>query len=359
MYLYAHNRPIQGAVGGILLALLLTVTALAYPPTQPVSLNDTRAGEQWALERIGATCAWDYTRGSSSVTVAVVDSGVDLTHPDLVGRLRPDGYDFVDDDPDPSDENGHGTHVSGIIAATLDNAEGIRGLAPNVQILPVRVMNAEGWGTNDAIAAGIRYAIEQEAQVINLSLGITLWPLDGNSRTREESPLSSAIREAQAAGAVVVVAAGNDFAPFPNLIAFENPEVLLVAASTEDDQKARFSNSGPWIDVVAPGQHILSTTPTYEVFLTSTQVPPGERLEQGYDYLSGTSQATPYVSALAALLFAAYPDAQAADIQTAIRMSSDQVIYDHTPAEYRRLRELGDGRIDACATLRDAAQRAP
>jgi subtilisin family serine protease len=123
--------------------------------------------DEWALGHVGASCAWRSTTGSSDVTVAVVDSGVDLGHPDLAGRLRADGYDFVDDDGDPSDENGHGTNVAGIVAATLDNAEGGAGIAPGVMILPVRVMNAKGFGSDRAIARGVRYAADNGAQVIN------------------------------------------------------------------------------------------------------------------------------------------------------------------------------------------------
>ncbi|NJK80718.1 MAG: S8 family serine peptidase [Chloroflexaceae bacterium] len=307
--------------------------------------------EQWALQRIGAACAWAYTQGSPTVTVAVIDSGVDPDHPDLVGRLRGDGYDFVDNDHAPRDENGHGTHVAGIIAATLASAEGVRGLAPAVQILPVRTMNEAGWGDEAAIAEGIRYATRRGVQVINLSLGMTLWPADEAALLTAAAPLGAAVRDAQAAGVLVVVAAGNDFVPFPNLVAYENPDVLLVAASDEQDTKAPFSNSGPWVDVVAPGQHIRSTMPTYEVYLTSAALPPEQRFMQGYDYLSGTSQAAPHVAALAALLFAAFPDATATEVQAAIRQSADASIYNQHPAAYRRLHELGSGRIDACAAL--------
>jgi subtilisin family serine protease len=167
--------------------------------------------------------------------------------------------------------------------------------------------------------------------------------------------VSAAVREAQQAGALVVVAAGNDFVPLPNIIAYENPAVLLVAASNQEDAKAAFSNSGPWVDVVAPGQHILSTMPTYEVYLTSEALPPPERFEQDYDYMSGTSQAAPYVSALAALLLAAHPGAQPDELQRAIQTHASDGIYARHPPEFRRLWELGAGRIDACSALRGIA----
>ncbi|HEU4323368.1 MAG TPA: S8 family serine peptidase [Roseiflexaceae bacterium] len=316
--------------------------ASAQNITEP---NDPLFEDQWALPHIGSSCAWGYTIGSDSVTVAVVDSGVDMTHPDLLDRLRDDGRDFVDGDNDPSDENGHGTNVAGVVAATLDNAEGIAGLAPGVRILPIRVMNDRGFGSDRAIERGIRYAADQGAQVINLSLGATL-SIGADSESVE---ISRAIRYAQSLGSLVVVAAGNDFVPLPNAIVGENPDVLVVAATDENDRKAPFSNSGPWIAVTAPGVHILSTMPTYEVYLTSDRVPRDERFRPNYDYMSGTSQATPYVSALAALLFSANPDWDAGQVAQAIRQNAVDI-----SEQNRKLWAqgyLGTGRIDACAAL--------
>jgi type VII secretion-associated serine protease mycosin len=315
---------------------------LGAPPAsaQAPSPNDPRFSEQWALERLAAPCAWERTIGSADVTVAVVDSGVDMGHPDLVGRLRADGADFVDGDDDPSDENGHGTNVAGIIAATLDNAEGGAGLAPGVQILPVRVMNRKGFGSDRAIAEGIRFAVERGAKVINLSLGATLMV----STETESEAVIAAIRDAQDSGALVVVAAGNDFVPLPNAIVGDNPDVLVVAATDPGDRKADFSNSGPWVNVAAPGVQILSTMPTYEVYLTSPELPRDERFQQGYDAMSGTSQAAPFVSALAALLFSAHPGWTASDVARHIRETAAAI------AERNPGVQLG-GRIDACAAL--------
>src|SRR3982750_2612579 len=139
----------------ILIAILFATLSLAPAATLARSItepNDPYFPDQWALAQVGATCAWASTIGSPDVTVAVVDSGVDMHHPDLVDRLRDDGHDFVDGDDDPSDENGHGTNVAGIVAATLNNNQGGVGLAPGVMILPVRVMNAKGFGSDRAIA---------------------------------------------------------------------------------------------------------------------------------------------------------------------------------------------------------------
>jgi hypothetical protein len=327
----------------LLSAILLAASLLLATPAsaQVPEPNDPGYGDQWALPHIGAPCAWSVTTGRPEVSVAVIDSGVDLTHPDLVDRLRTDGADFVDGDEEPFDENGHGTNVAGIVAATLDNAEGIVGLAPNISILPVRVMNRKGFGSDRAIAAGVRFAADRGAQVINLSLGATLTI----GAETESELVMAAIRYAQERGALVVVAAGNDFVPLPNAIVGDNLDVLVVAATDPDDRKADFSNSGPWITVSAPGVQILSTMPTYEVFLTSDEIPRDERFRQGYDWMSGTSQATPYVSALAALLFSARPDWTAVDVAQAIETSA-ATIADINPGI-----ELGRGRIDACRAL--------
>lgn len=324
------------------LPLILPATLLAQAPPP----NDPLVPQQWGLERVGAPCAWGRTTGSPEVTVAVVDSGVDLAHPDLAASLRADGYDFVDDDAAPWDANGHGTHVAGVIGAALDNGAGGAGLAPGARILPVRVVNAEGTGSDRAIAAGIRYAAEQGAQVINLSLGATLL-----FATPEGSPqVIAAIGEALDAGAVVVAAAGNDILPLPNAIVGKNEAVIVVAASDRDERKAGFSNSGPWVDLVAPGERIVSTMPTYEVFLTSAALPPEERFAPGYDSMSGTSQAAALVSAVAALLLSEHPDWTAAQVREAI-VGSTAAIYAGHPSYYRRLRLLGSGRLDACAAL--------
>lgn len=319
-------------------SLLLLPLILLLAPVAP---GDPRFDDQWALNQVGAICAWERTTGSADVIVAIIDSGVDLTHPDLLGRVRADGYDFVDDDSDPSDENGHGTHVAGIVAAALDNGEGGVGLAPGVSILPVRVMNARGKGSDASIAQGIRFAADRGARIINLSLGATLM-ISADSSSPD---VNRALRYAQDRGALIVVSAGNDYVPLPNAIAVDNPDVLVVAATDPRDRKADFSNSGPWVGVSAPGVQILSTMPMYEVYLTSDAVPRDERFRNGYDYMSGTSQAAPYVSALAALLFSAHPDWDAAQVARTIRSNATDI------SERNPELELGAGRMDACKSL--------
>lgn len=329
----------------ILIILCALTPGLVLAQDQDIeNPSDPYFEDQWALQQVGAQCAWSYTTGTPDVIVAVVDSGVDMRHPDLVDRLQ-GGRDFVDGDDDPGDENGHGTNVAGIIAATLDNAQGIVGLSPNVSILPVRVMDREGYGSDWNIGEGIRYAADAGAKVINLSLGATL----SIGVDQESAQVSQAIRYAQERGAVVVVAAGNDFVPLPNAIVGSNLDVLVVAATTESDRKAPFSNFGESVNITAPGVHILSTMPTYEVYLTSGEVPEDERFQQDYDYMSGTSQAAPFVSALAALLFSAHPDWSPQQVMQAIKDNAVDI-----SSVNRQLAEQGllnAGRIDACTSL--------
>ena len=237
--------------------------------------NDTyfSPSYQYGLFNTDADHAWDVTRGSSSQEIAVLDSGVDYNHPDLDGKVIR-GYDFVQRDWTPQDQNGHGTHVAGIAAAETNNATGIAGMAPNTKILAVRVLDANGSGSLANIADGIIYATDAGAEVINLSLGC-----DCDTQT-----LENAVNYAWNRGVVVVAAAGNDgvsttFEP----ASYTN--VIAVGAVDSNNRKASFSNWGNWVDVMAPGVDIASTYPN-----------------NSYVYMSGTSMASPYVAGQAALL---------------------------------------------------------
>jgi len=243
--------------------------------------NDPLYPQQWGLGSIAATGAWDVTKGSGAVVVAAVDTGVDYTHPDLVGRVdTANDYDFVNGDSDAMDDNDHGTHVAGIIAATMDNSIGITGVAPKCRILPIKVLSAAGWGDSAGVAAGIRYAADHGAKVINLSLA-------GSA----DAFMGAAVAYAQSKGAVVVAAAGNegvaDGADYPA----RYPNVIGVGAVDSRGARASFSNYGTGVDVAAPGVGILSTVPG-----------------DGYESWSGTSMASPFVSAVAALVIGAAPN---------------------------------------------------
>lgn len=251
----------------------------------------------WGVDRIDAEVAWGGSEDALSVTenagtgvdVAVIDTGIDYTHPDLDDRYAK-GYDFYNGDSDPLDDHGHGTHVSGIIAAE-DNTEGVIGTAPKVNILAAKVLGEDGSGYTSDVAAGIDWAVNNGAEVISMSLGG-----DGTSTLKESCD------NAYAEGVLLVAAAGNDgIAPVSYPARYDS--VVAVSATNDNDNLASFSNYGTDIELAAPGVDIYSTMPTYDAYLTSGG-PPWTRYSKDYDYLSGTSMACPHVSGTAALVFA-------------------------------------------------------
>lgn len=247
--------------------------------------NDPLWSEQYGPSSIQAPSAWDTTTGSSDVIVAVLDSGIDGSHPEFAGRILP-GYDFVDDDSTPQDGCGHGTHVAGIIAAEGNNAQGIAGLAWGTSIMPVRVLGDTCSGTTAGVADALVWAVERGARVINLSLG-TLVP---------SSLLENGTYYAYSHGAAIFAAAGNSGSGFIYYPA-AYPWVMAVGATDASNTRASFSNTGAALDLMAPGVSILSTTPEGSFFY---QIILG--VSSSYGTLSGTSMATPHASGAAALL---------------------------------------------------------
>lgn len=248
------------------------------PAAEAMSADVLRA-RQWALDRLAAEQVWaGWSSGAGSV-VAVVDTGVDGSHPDLAGQLTASGADFVTGAVGVSgggqvDPNGHGTHVAGVIAAVRGNSVGVAGLAPAAKIMPLRVLDADGSGWSSHIAKAIIYATDRGADVVNLSLG----------GPTEDPTTTVAANYAMTKGVPVIAAAGNERATgnapsFPAAV----PGVIAVASTDVDDSSSAFSNTGTYVDVAAPGGRIISTVPA------------------GYAYMSGTSMATPHVAAIAAL----------------------------------------------------------
>jgi type VII secretion-associated serine protease mycosin len=238
--------------------------------------NDPMRPQQWALDQTSFEQAWSATQGAG-VTVAVIDTGVDAAHQDLGSVVLP-GIDYVDPSRDGRyDPDGHGTHVAGIIAARVNNDLGIAGAAPGVRILPVRVLDANGSGVSSNVAAGIIWAVDKGARVINMSLGGG--PSPG---------IQTAIEYALSKGAVVLAAAGNNgqtgnAAVYPAAY----PQAIAVGAFDQNLNRAAFSDAMSYVDVSAPGNDILSTWSSSP---------------SSYAVASGTSMATPYASAEAALI---------------------------------------------------------
>ena len=252
---------------------------------------DSIQSNSWGVSKIGASAYAKRVRAKTSATikVAVVDSGVDRSHPFLKSRVTSDGYDYVDDDSNPYDYHGHGTHVSGTI---VDCTPGL-----NVKILPVRVLNAKGEGSSFVVGLGIEYAVNHGAKVINLSLG------GGCSRDQEDA-INYAVRK----GVTVVVASGNEYTNinraykgYPTCPAHMK-NVICVGAVNSSNRKADFSNYGSTLDVVAPGVSIRSS------------VPGGY-----YESWNGTSMATPHVAALAAMVKLANPSYSPAKVESTIK----------------------------------------
>ena len=258
-------------------------------PVDTVAGTDPLLDEQWGVTATNVPQAWAVT-GGAGVVIAVIDSGVDLDHPDLVDRLV-EGWDFVDGDDRPDDPNGHGTHVAGIAAAS-SNDIGIAGVAPNASIMPVRVLDAEGAGNDDVIADGIRWAADNGADVINLSLGESGFI----SRFTRGSSLNAAIRQVNADGVVVIAAAGNEGTAGQQYRI--GVDLLVVNATDPSGQLTSFSNVGDVRAISAPGEAILSSAP-----IEPTAIWPGGT--DGYEPLDGTSMAAPIVSGVAALALAA------------------------------------------------------
>jgi serine protease len=281
---------------------------------------DPYRSRQWDLSKMRVASAWPTSTGAG-VTVAVLDSGVDATHPDLDRQVLT-GYDVIaGSDRADSDPNGHGTHVAGTIAALTGNDTGISAIAPEAKILPVRVVGANGSGYMSDAADGILYAADHGAGVINMSLGSTAHVM----------AVSNAIGYARSKGVVVVAAAGNERAKgSPVSYPAADDGVIGVAATDSADHVAAFSNQGSYVDVAAPGDSILSTVPA----------------DNGlYAFYSGTSMASPHVAASAALIKAAYPALSPDQVQSALEKSAVDLGTEGKDTDY------GYGRIDAAAAL--------
>lgn len=291
--------------------------------------NDPKYGKLWGMKYIGAPEAWETATGNSGIYVAVIDSGMDYNHEDLAANIGRDldgdiGFDAVNDDADPLDDYGHGTHVAGIIGATGNNALGVCGVNWRVSLLGVKVLNAEGLGYDSWIIAGLNYVLEQKERGLNIrvaNMSLTGWRepiLD-----QEKNPYALACKALSDAGIILVVAAGNEKQnidnpeeyydwsqfrwvdlrgqrPYPASFTFDH--MITVGSMAGDRAPSSFTNYSPnFVHLAAPGTDILSTFPGNE-----------------YTTESGTSMASPHVAGTAALLAARYPRKSAAEIKARI-----------------------------------------
>jgi len=285
---------------------------LDYVVHATIAPNDTYFDQQWALSKIRAPVAWDQETGTSDPIIAIVDTGVDLSHPDLNAKIVP-GWDFVNDDGSAQDDHGHGTHVAGIAAAETNNGQGVAGVSWGARLMPIKVLDENGDGYWSDVARGVRYACNHGAQIINLSLG-------GDNPS---STLEDALEQAYQDGCLIVAAAGNSAR---NQIDYpaRYPEVIAVTATDRNDALASFSDYGPQAEVAAPGVDIWSTLWPHT-----------------YGWKQGTSMSTPYVSGLAALVWSACPQLDNSGVRGVLQSTAKDLGAAGWDPKY------GYGRIDA------------
>jgi subtilisin family serine protease len=297
---------VRNTIVGLLAALSLggTSATSAVAHADAITPNDPGYSQQWGVVKTRVNQAWSAVHGSSRVVIAIVDTGVTPVG-DLAGRVLP-GHDFINDDGDARDDNGHGTMAAEVAAASSYNKAGIAGICGGCEILPVKVLDSKGAGSYTAIANGIRYAADQGATIISLSLG----------GAEDSADLRGAVAYAAGKGSLVIAAAGNDGSSAPHYPA-SVPSVLAVGGVTSGDTRYSWSDYGSWVDVTAPGCN------------------PSQNLAGAIVQYCGTSSATPFVSGVAGLLASTDPAPTAAQIRTAIVAS-----------------RVAGGRIDAVNALK-------
>ena len=342
--------------------------------------NDEYFKYQWYLNKIGATEAWKHTQGSSEVVIAVIDTGVQIDHPDLADNIWQNqgeiagsgrdesssgfiddvhGWDFVDNVPDPSPkiEGGfvgagvsHGTIVAGVAAASGNNDIGVSGVAWEASIMPLRALNEEGKGSAKDVIRAIDYAINNGADIINLSfVGLE----------RSDS-MNEALLRAHRAGVIVVAAAGNERGAgegynlnetpmYPVCYGSEHQENIVIGVGSTDslDQKANFSSYGECIDIMAPGYSVFNTV----VYAPNKRTQDGDYLNKAYDgFWSGTSMAAPMVSGALALIKASNPELDSNQVKQILLSSADNI--DRLNPEY--VGQMGSGRLNVGESVKRA-----
>jgi len=296
--------------------------------------NDPKYSQLWGMKKIQAPQAWDTTTGSSSVTVAVLDTGADYNQADLKDTLLP-GANFVNQGGTTQDDHGHGTHVSGTIGAMGNNGIGVAGINWTVKVLPVKVLNSQGSGTLSQIANGMKYVADnaeaQHVKAINMSLGGRGTSLDC------QGTFNPIITELKQKGVLVVAAAGNDNANASSYVPASCADVLTVGATDQNDSKASFSNFGATVELSAPGTTIYSTC-----------------RGGSFCQMSGTSMASPHVAGAVGLMYVANPNLTV-DQAMSILSSSANLDPLTSPAST----PIGAGRLNLAKALSAATNGQP
>jgi len=267
-----------------------------------ITVNDPGYKYEWDITYTEADKAWPLINQKREVKVAVLDTGIDYMHPDLKNRVEVDaGYNFVDNNYEIMDDNGHGTHISGIIAAQANNNIGLVGIVGNldVKIIPVKILDETGYGEISNIAKGIIYAVDNGVDIINLSFGIKA----------KSQLIADAVNYAKSKGVFVVAAAGNDNENNDNFSPASDG-AFTVAAMNYNYRKAYFSDYGNSIKVAAPGVQILSTVPG------------------GFGAWDGTSVAAPVVSGIVAMLKAENPQLSPSQIEDILESTATDIMYE-------------------------------
>lgn len=283
---------------------------LVAPAAAP---NDPYAGSQWHLAKMGLPGAWDTTQGAG-VTIAVLDTGIDATHPDLAARMVP-GWNFYDNNSDTRDVNGHGTAVAGAATATLNNGVGVAGTAGQALLMPVRIADANGYAYWSTVAQGLTWASDKGARVANISYG----------GVATSSAVQAAAQYMRSRGGLVVVAAGN------NGIDEGVPPtstMIVVSATDANDVKTSWSSYGSFVSVAAPGQDIWTTT-----------------RGGGYQAWWGTSLASPVVAGVVGLMMSARPAMSNTQVESLLYSSSVDLGTAGRDSYY------GWGRVNAAAAV--------
>jgi thermitase len=288
------------------------VLSVEGTPTDPMYAS------QWSLPQIGLPTAWDTTTGSANVVIAVIDTGVDPTHPDLSGKLVA-GYNFVSNNTNTADDYFHGTFVAGIIAANANNGQGMAGACWACKIMPIKVLAANGSGSTFAVSQGIDWAVAHGAKVINLSLG------GGGT-----SSLQTSVDNAWNAGVIVVAASGNDNGPVLYPAAY--PNAIAVGSTNQAGARSTYSNWGAQLDLMAPGESVLGLKCTCNGY------------NGGYGWSSGTSFAAPHVAGVVGLMIAAGITSKTTIVSTLTSTATDMCApgYDQT---------TGAGRVNAAKAI--------